>query len=213
MWIKVWFVTKYHKHYWHIDRIVITTELLLSSFPCISSMDFSITVICIVTFTLASEQVITVSYVLWLISVGSVSNDRTIFSKSKTDMVACPPNVRITSTSWGLSLAVSIFCLIPFNRDDLVFRLWEVKVRLWSLECLLITEIIWSWILRSVQCCDRMLSRPSWNWVFCGIGASELNSSSDSFGGIKDYQQCQPDMIHDQWLHDLWCWGQHQCHC
>jgi hypothetical protein len=38
----------------------------------------------------------------------------------------------------------------------------------------------------SVQCCDRMLSRSSWNWVFCGIRASKSNSSSDSFDGIKD---------------------------
>jgi hypothetical protein len=59
-------------------------------------------------------------------------------------------------------------------------------VRLFSLKCLLITEIVSSWTLRSVPCCDRMLSRSSWNWVFHGIEASKLNGSSDSFDGIKN---------------------------
>ncbi len=68
----------------------------------------------------------------------------------------------------------------------LFLRLWEEKVRLWSLVCLLITEIISSWALRSVRCCDRMLSRSSWNWVLHGVGASKSNGSSDSFNGIKD---------------------------
>ena len=117
-------------------------------------------------------------------------------------MVACPPNVRLTSTSWGLSYVVSIFRLKSFNRDDLVSRLWEEKVRLWSLECLLITEIIWSWTLRSVQCCDRMLSRSSWNWVFPGIGATKSNGSSDSFDGIKDVSTMPA--WYDSWLVTSW---------